>query len=285
MARYDFGRLRRSERLFRLSINLQNLTDRRYFESGNTPNVNFPARQLTSGASLLMAFGLNYRTVWRWHFYAGLICIPFVLWLAVTGSIYLFRPQIEAWLDRPYEHLTTSGPRASAASQVEAALAAVPDSKLHYYQLPRTPKSAVQIIVGRGTQEFRVYVNPFTLQVLKVINEDHRLMERIFYLHGELVLGDRGSFIVETAASWAIIMILTGLYLWWPRSRYRTPGCSLSSTSPGRADFLAGHPCRHRHLDLVSGPVISLQWSAVGEELGHLSRRGAKDYQPGHRSH
>ncbi len=34
---------------------------------------------------------LNYRTVWRWHFYAGLFCIPFVLWLATIGSIYLFK--------------------------------------------------------------------------------------------------------------------------------------------------------------------------------------------------
>ena len=43
--------------------------------------------------------GALYRTLWRWHFYAGLICIPFVIWLAVTGSVYLFRPQIEAWFD------------------------------------------------------------------------------------------------------------------------------------------------------------------------------------------
>lgn len=165
-----------------------------------------------------MAFGFNYRTVWRWHFYAGLFCIPFVLWLATTGSIYLFKPQIEAWLDRPYEHLQIASQRASAASQVEVALAAVPGANLHYYQLPRSAGSAVQIIVGRGTQEFRVYVNPFTLHVLKVVNEDHRFMNRIFYLHGELLLGDRGSWIVETAASWATIMILTGLYLWWPRN-------------------------------------------------------------------
>ena len=42
-----------------------------------------------------------YRAVWRWHFYAGIFCIPFVVWLACTGSIYLFKPQIERWLDRP----------------------------------------------------------------------------------------------------------------------------------------------------------------------------------------
>ncbi len=160
---------------------------------------------------------LNHRTIWRWHFYAGLFCIPFVIWLATTGSIYLFRPQIEAWLDRPYEHLAITGARSSGEAQVERALSAVPGSNLHHYQLPRSAHSAVQIIVGRNTDEYRVYVNPYNLQVLKVANEDERIMLRIFHLHGELLMGDRGSFLVETAASWAIIMLLTGLYLWWPR--------------------------------------------------------------------
>src|SRR5579875_158329 len=88
------------------------------------------------------AHWLNYKAIWRWHFYAGLFCIPFVLWLATTGSIYLFKPQIDAWLDRPYEHLAVQSTRASAAAQVEAALAAVPGSNLHDYQLPRTEHSA-----------------------------------------------------------------------------------------------------------------------------------------------
>ena len=38
-----------------------------------------------------------YRSVWRWHFYAGLFVIPFVLLLSVTGAIYLFKPQIDRW--------------------------------------------------------------------------------------------------------------------------------------------------------------------------------------------
>ena len=38
--------------------------------------------------------------IWRWHFYAGLFCIPFILILSITGPIYLFKPQIEAWIDK-----------------------------------------------------------------------------------------------------------------------------------------------------------------------------------------
>ena len=161
----------------------------------------------------------HYNAIWRWHFYAGLFCIPFVLWLAVTGSVYLFRPQIEAWIDRPYANIATTGPRESAARQAAAAVAAVPGSVLHRYQLPDTPTQAVQIIVGKGKAETRVYVHPQTLAVLKTVDEDQRLMRIVFRLHGELLVGNPGSYLVELAASWAIVMILSGLFLWWPRGR------------------------------------------------------------------
>ena len=73
--------------------------------------------------------------------YAGLFCIPFVLWLSVTGTIFLFHPQIQHWLDRPYDHLVIDQ-RATANAQTQAALAAVPGSTLDSYQLPYTATSA-----------------------------------------------------------------------------------------------------------------------------------------------
>jgi uncharacterized iron-regulated membrane protein len=161
-----------------------------------------------------------HRTIWRWHFYAGLFCIPFVTWLSITGAIYIFKPQIETWLDRPYDHLAINGPRASADAQVRAAMAAVPGSSLHDYELPTAPDSSVRVLVGKGAQEFRVYVHPQTLQILHVADEEKRPMRILFKLHGELLAGEWGSMIVELAASWAIVMILTGLYLWWPRKLF-----------------------------------------------------------------
>ena len=160
---------------------------------------------------------LTHAMVWRWHFYAGLFCIPFILWLALTGSVYLFRPQIEALIDRPYAQVAGSGAHQPAAAQVAAALTAVPGATLHRYELPDTPEQAVQIIVGTSRGETRVYVNPATLGVLKTVGEQDRLMRIVFRLHGELLAGDVGSYVVELAASWTIVMILTGLFLWWPR--------------------------------------------------------------------
>lgn len=158
-----------------------------------------------------------YNAVWRWHFYAGLFCMPFVLWLAATGTIYLWKPQIEAWLERPYDTLTPSGPRGSADAQVRAALAVVPGATLHKYQLPQRPSEAARVIVGKDGDETRVYVDPYRLRVLASEAESTRPMRVISELHGKFRAGNPGSYLVEIAACWTVTMLLTGLYLWWPR--------------------------------------------------------------------
>ncbi|RZF66393.1 PepSY domain-containing protein [Sphingomonas populi] len=162
---------------------------------------------------------LSYSAVWRWHFYAGLLCVPFVIWLALTGTVYLWKPQIEAWLDQPYTHLATTGPLASPDAQVAAALRAVPGATLHKYVLPQRDDAAVQILVTRDHADKRVYLNPRSLAVLNVVTEERRPLRVVFHLHGELLAGAVGSYLVEIAACWAIVMLLTGLYLWWPRGR------------------------------------------------------------------
>lgn len=159
----------------------------------------------------------DYAAVWRWHFYAGLFCLPFVCWLAITGSVYLFRPDIEAWLDRPYEALPLDGPRATPSSEARAAITAVPGSAFSRYEPAATSSGAAQVIVAQEGYLFRAYVHPGTLKAMRVERDDHRIMDVIAHLHGNLLLGTRGSMLVELAGSWAVVMILTGLYLWLPR--------------------------------------------------------------------
>ena len=175
--------------------------------------------------------------VWRWHFYAGVLCLPFMIWLALTGSIYLWRPQIEAWLEQPYDRLATSGVVAAPDRQVAAALAAVPGATLHKYVLPERPYAAVRILVSKGGEDQRVYVDPRTRQVLKVEREEGRLMRVIFHLHGELLAGQWGSYLVEIAACWTIVMLLTGVYLWWPRGNPGLAGVLYPRLAAGGRQF------------------------------------------------
>lgn len=177
-----------------------------------------------------------YRAVWRWHFYAGLFCVPFVLWLSVTGGLYLFKPQIEAALYAPYRGVA-QGPSLPAGTVAARAVQAVPGSILHKYVLPQNRADAVQVLVGKGAQEVRVWVHPETGAILHQVSEEDRLMRIVFHLHGELLAGNRGSALVETAACWTIVMLITGLFLWWPRKAKGLAGILYPRWRKGRTIF------------------------------------------------
>ena len=48
MASYVFGPANKDEKLFKISVNIQNLTDCQYFQSGNTPTVIFPGSPINA---------------------------------------------------------------------------------------------------------------------------------------------------------------------------------------------------------------------------------------------
>ena len=154
-----------------------------------------------------------YNAVWRWHFYAGMLCMPFVLWLAATGTIYLWKPQIEAWLERPYDNLQPIGARASADLQVRAAGGALMGATLHKYQLPEAPGAATRVIMGRNGEDFRVFVDPYRLRVLAIEREAERPMRFIADLHGTLraeVVTARAVAPLDRLVQWAMPLLGVG---------------------------------------------------------------------------
>lgn len=191
----------------------------------------------------------NYRAIWRWHFYAGLFCIPFVIFLSLSGLIYLFSEEIEAIIDRPYDRLAVQGTSRLPSRHAAAAIQAVPGSRLQSYEIPQQADDAVRVVVNDGSA-MRVYVHPETLEVLHQVHEESRLMRQIFRFHGELMMGDKGSHLVELASSWAIVMILTGLCLWWPRGQFRTAGVLYPRLFRGSRTFW-------RDLHAVTGVWVS----------------------------
>ena len=163
-----------------------------------------------------MADTATYRTIWRWHFYAGLFVLPFILILSLSGSIYLFKPQIDRWEERNYRGLSLEG-AVSADRQLEVAQTAYPQGSFHHYRMPEHAGDAAMIQLGLpGGALTDVFVSPQG-QILGTLDPTERIPNVIATFHGSLLLGDWGDRLVELAASWTIVMILTGLYLWWPR--------------------------------------------------------------------
>src|SRR5688572_29820152 len=121
---------------------------------------------------------LSYRGLWRWHFHDGMLCIPFVLILAITGSIFLFKPQLDAFFDRGVDSLAITGQRATGEQHITAALASLPGSRLFVYEVPLEADDAVRIhLYGSDDAGRIVYVHPETLAVLKTVSHTSRLTE------------------------------------------------------------------------------------------------------------
>jgi len=64
--------------------------------------------------------GAFYRLVWKWHFLASLYVLPFMAMLALTGGIYLYKPQIEAWLYADRMNVEAGADRFSYEAQIAA---------------------------------------------------------------------------------------------------------------------------------------------------------------------
>jgi len=235
---------------------------------------------MSSGFAPAVKASAVYRTLWRWHFYAGLFCIPFILTLAISGAIYLFKPQLDALVDRPYQQLAVADERSSANAQIAAALKAFPGSHFVNYQLPQRESDAVVItLLNHGVQRL-VYINPYTLEPLHSINVDDQFVQQVRTFHGELLAGNPGSILVELAGCWAIVLILTGLYLWWPRNGRGLAGVLYPRFRQGRRTFWRDlHAVTGIWLSafalflLVSGLPWTLVWGTAFKELRQLGQQ------------
>ncbi len=159
-----------------------------------------------------------YLAAWRWHFYAGLYVIPFLLILAVSGLAMLWTNVIDG---RDGERIAVApqGKSVPVSEQAAAASSTVPDGELVQYIAPLAPDQAA--IFGMKTaEETRVVaVDPYTAAVLGESSRENSWYAFFNDLHGTLLLGTTGDRLIEIAASLAIVLIATGLYLWWPRDR------------------------------------------------------------------
>lgn len=162
-----------------------------------------------------------YRTVWRWHFYAGMFVIPFMLVLATTGIIYLFKPQLDGLMYHHQMFVQPTGTMLSYTQQLDVAKNAYPEAVISKFTPSITPNRSAEVsLTTSEPRNLLVFVNPYTGKVLGARDEDRNLQAYARKVHGELMIGKVGDTLVELAACWGLVLLITGLYLWFPREKF-----------------------------------------------------------------
>ena len=188
--------------------------------------------------------------LWKWHFIAGLISLPFVLLLSVTGLIYLFKDDYEAPKHKHIKEVVVEGNPISFQEQWDIAnekAVKKPNSMV----VPTSGNQATEFISGRFDEKTSFYVNPYLGESSGEIIPKNSDMFKVRKLHGELLMGTWGTKIVELIASWMIILIITGLYVWWPVGKEKVRGFIIPRFNEGKRTFF-------RDLHAVSGFWMSI---------------------------
>lgn len=167
-----------------------------------------------SGAPYSRAF---YMTAWRWHFYAGLYVAPFLIMLAVTGLIMLWSSVLVGRDGEKFHHVEPTAQTATVSAQANAAVSAVPDGAPVQYIAPRTTNQPAVFRINADGQSTMVAVDPYRGTVLGTWERRNSLYDLASLIHGTLLIGDTGDRLIEIAAGFGVVLIVTGLYLWWPR--------------------------------------------------------------------
>lgn len=157
------------------------------------------------------------------HRYAGLAAGLFLVVSGLTGSLLVYREEIEGLL---YPELMKTVPRDERVrlqAVLEAARRAYPQDRPFSIRLPRTPQQTY-VVKMNGAHGLSVYADPYSGEVLGAHRQEDTFMGWIALLHTQFLSGDRGETILGMGAVLLIFMSVTGILLWWPRNGKFAPG-------------------------------------------------------------
>ncbi|CAN5484094.1 PepSY domain-containing protein [soil metagenome] len=215
--------------------------------------------------------GEVYRAFWRWHFYAGLLILPILMLMALTGGLYLFKDELTALVHRP---LVVVADRPAMAA-VEAWIASAETGtggKASQLVVPARNDRSVEVAVDTKAGKATAYVDPHD-GVFLGVTAPGGVMGVVKRLHSLDIAGPVMNLMVEGVAGWAIVLVVTGVFLWWPRGQ------------GGGAITIRGKPAKRvfwRDLHAVTGvfagavilflAVTGMPWSAFwGKEVRQMT--------------
>ncbi len=144
--------------------------------------------------------------------------------ISVTGCIYAFQAELQDLL-QPYRFVAARQAPQLPPSQLQAKAEEALPGKLVHAVLYAEPGRAAEVIFYsyEPTYHYVAYINPYTGEVQHI--QDVKKSFFGFILQGHFYLWlphDIGQPVVASATLVFVVMLLTGIILWWPRNKKGT---------------------------------------------------------------
>jgi uncharacterized iron-regulated membrane protein len=156
------------------------------------------------------------------HLWLGLLSGLVVFIIAVTGCLYVFKTEIEN-LTQPYRRVTAQHSPLLPPSVIQlAAQKALPGKRIHSVEYGSATSAARATFYSyQPAYHYMVYINPYNAALLQVkdMNSDffHLVLKGHYYLW---LLAKVGKAVTSVATLIFLVLLVTGIVLWWPKTRH-----------------------------------------------------------------
>lgn len=158
-----------------------------------------------------------YQAVWRWHFGVGLLVLPLLAMMAITGGLYLFKNEIDGFVYRNWQHVAVRAQPPLALATLIARVEHDMDGKVLQFTPPSHAGEAIKLVVRVRSGDSRTaFADPYDGRVLGSTTYGG-VMQVIRKIHSLQQFGFWASCLIEIVAGWTIVLAIMGIYLWWPR--------------------------------------------------------------------
>lgn len=161
------------------------------------------------------------KAIGKIHLWLGLSSGIVVFIIAVTGCFYAFQEEIQNYTEE-YRFVEKQDKPFLPPSQLkQIAQKEFPDKALHAIKYNGSEKSAEAIFYYYEPNYYYIaYLNPYTGEVLEKVNMNEGFFRFILDGHFYLWLPHEiGQVVVASATLIFLMLLLSGLYLWYPRSK------------------------------------------------------------------
>ncbi len=160
-----------------------------------------------------------FRKILFWvHLGAGLSAGLVVLVMALTGMMMAFEPQIVEAVEKNVRKVQV--PEGASRMKLDelAVIAAGTVRNARPEGFTVRSEADRSVVINFGKNGGAVYVNPYTGAVLGGESKAHDFLHQVEDIHRRLAWKDKGEAVTGAANAFMLFLVISGLYLWWPRN-------------------------------------------------------------------
>ncbi|REA62212.1 PepSY domain-containing protein [Dyadobacter luteus] len=158
------------------------------------------------------------------HLWLGISSGLVVFIVALTGCILVFEEELEPVINRSFHIVAVpeNSSRLSLDSLTHLVQAQFPKNKLSRIIVEKEENRSILFGFKQGKKEKELLtaaMNPYTGQLIGSRAEHDTFFEVVLRLHRYLCMGDTGKVITGISCICFLVIMITGLVLWWPNRK------------------------------------------------------------------